>query len=94
MSPMPDFAALARLPAPVPQPLVQVPEPLWTSKEVSAYLRIGKNRPAVMARTGELPGIRIGRYLRFDPAVVRAYVEALRQNGQTPALSIGPLGRR
>jgi len=40
-------------------------EPLWTNKEVGAFLRI---HPAVvdrMARRGDIPGIKVGKYWRY-----------------------------
>ena len=50
-------------------------ERLWTSRDVCAFLGVGKNAPNDLARRGELPAMRIGRRLRFDPAAVRAFAE-------------------
>lgn len=66
-------------------------ERLWTSREVCEYLGVGKNAPSELVHRGELPGMRIGRRLRFDPAAVRAFA----QRHQTGAAPVVPLaGRR
>ena len=50
-------------------------ESLWTHREVMALLRIGRNAVYDMAASGDLPSIRIGSRIRFDPAKVRAWLE-------------------
>ena len=64
-------------------------ERLWTSREVCAYLGIGKNAPSDLVSRGLLPAMRIGRRLRFDPGAVRAF--ALRH--ETGPCSAPPLQR-
>jgi excisionase family DNA binding protein len=55
---------------------VQRPEPLWTVADVRAFLRIGRNTVYDLATRGELPSIRIGSRVRFDPAKVRAWLDS------------------
>jgi excisionase family DNA binding protein len=52
------------------------PEPLWTVRDVQALLRIGRNHVYDLANRGVLPSIRIGSRVRFDPAKIRAWLEA------------------
>ena len=63
------------------------PKKLWTAQEVAAFLRVGRNAPYEMADRGELPFIRVGQRLRFDPAKVREYLE--RQSSGAPPLRRG-----
>jgi excisionase family DNA binding protein len=50
-------------------------EPLWTWKEVAAYLGCGRTKILNMAATGEIPSLRVGNRLKFVPARVREWVE-------------------
>ncbi|WP_019814228.1 helix-turn-helix transcriptional regulator [Saccharomonospora saliphila] len=52
-------------------------ERLWTIEEVSAYLGIPVKTLYQWKWRGEGPPVRkIGRHLRYDPAKLRAWVEA------------------
>lgn len=62
------------------------PERLWTSADVCAYLGLGKNAPADLARRGELPALRIG--LRFEPAAVRAFAARCAQRPPATVLTL------
>jgi excisionase family DNA binding protein len=55
--------------------LIEKSEGLWTSVEVAEYLRVGKNAPADLVRSGAIPALRIGRRLRFEPSAVRAFAQ-------------------
>lgn len=48
-------------------------EALWDAKDVAAYLRSSRSWVYQRAEAGQLPCLRIGGLLRFDPAVIRAY---------------------
>jgi len=48
-------------------------EPLWTWREVAAYLRASRSWVYKAAEANTLPSLRIGGLLRFDPAAVRAF---------------------
>jgi excisionase family DNA binding protein len=43
---------------------------LWTVEEVAAYLRLQPGTVRRMARTGELPAIKIGRGWRFRSSTI------------------------
>jgi hypothetical protein len=55
-------------------------EAYWTSKDVSAFLGLGRNAPSVLVRAGRLTASKIGRRLRYDPADVRSFAERCRVN--------------
>lgn len=56
-----------------------LPEPLWTDKEFAAVAKISPSTPAQWRYTGkfkeELPFIKIGRSVRIDPDVARAFLK-------------------
>ena len=58
-----------------PQARVPTEYGLWTAADVARFLRVGRNRPYELAERGELPCIRIGQRLRFDPSKVREFFE-------------------
>jgi excisionase family DNA binding protein len=49
------------------------PEPLWTVEVVARYLRVSRSWVYHRAEAGELPCLRIGGLLRFDPEAVRTF---------------------
>jgi excisionase family DNA binding protein len=52
------------------------PDPCWTVAEVAAYLRVPvETLYTWRKRKYGPPAARIGRYLRYDPADVRAWVK-------------------
>jgi excisionase family DNA binding protein len=62
-----------------PEELANAPGPddaLWTVEEVRGYLRVSRSWVYGAAARGELPSLRIGGLLRFDPQVVRAWARA------------------
>lgn len=64
-------------------PKTQVdPEALWDVKATARFLRVSKSWAYKAAERGELPAIRIGSLLRFQPAAVRAYVTGLATKGR------------
>ena len=70
-------------------PALAIPaECLWTVRDAAAFLRLGRNAIYEMAKRDELPSIRIGSRVRFDPAALRVW---LRQKHDAPA-SMVPIG--
>jgi excisionase family DNA binding protein len=53
---------------------------LWTANDVAAYLKVSRSWVYHRAESGELPYLRIGALLRFDPERIRAYAR-----GELPA---------
>ena len=56
----------------------RVIEPLWTVKEVADFLRVSRSWVYHRAEAAELPCLRIGALLRFDPARIQAYARGER----------------
>ena len=48
-------------------------ESLWDVDDVAQYLKVSRSMVYKLGQTGELPILRVGTCLRFDPAVVRAF---------------------
>lgn len=48
-------------------------EPLWTANEVAGYCRVSVSMVYKLSQSGELPCLKIGACLRFDPATVRRF---------------------
>jgi excisionase family DNA binding protein len=67
-------AALERLIAAAPAQDVDE-EDLWDAKRVAAFLGIPPSKVETMARQRAIPSGRFGKYVRFSPAVVRAWAE-------------------
>ena len=77
------------------------PRPTWTADELAAVLRtadevgvlLGVSADTVknLHRMGQLVGVKVGRSLRWRPADVRAFVEALEPAKEplTPAAAVG-----
>ncbi len=57
-------------------PVLPPDEMLWTAREVASYLRASVSWVYKAAERGELPCIRLGAMLRFDPSVIRAWLTA------------------
>ncbi|MCC6899962.1 MAG: helix-turn-helix domain-containing protein [Polyangiaceae bacterium] len=55
-----------------PSPADQDPA-LWDAKDVAAYLKASRSWVYQRAEAGQLPCLRIGGLLRFDPAMIRAH---------------------
>ena len=61
-------------------------ERLWTVKDVSGFLQSSRSWVYQKAESGELPSLRIGGLLRFDPQAVRAYARGERAPADVVAL--------
>ena len=48
-------------------------EPLWTVKQVAAYLQASPSWVYMHADDGTLPSVKIGGLRRFHPEAIRAY---------------------
>ena len=48
-------------------------EPLWTAKDAAAYMRVSPSMIYKLSQSAELPCLKIGSCLRFDPEVVRRF---------------------
>lgn len=46
---------------------------LWDAQDVAAYLKVSRSWVYQRVEAGQLPYLRIGGLLRFDPATIRAY---------------------
>lgn len=55
-------------------PALPPDEMLWTAREVAKHLRASVSWVYKAAERGELPCIRLGAMLRFDPAAIRAWL--------------------
>ena len=53
-------------------------ESLWTSRDVAAFLRIGRDAVHEMANNRDLPSLRVGSRIRFVPEEIRAWLERQR----------------
>ncbi|MBI5509039.1 MAG: helix-turn-helix domain-containing protein [Deltaproteobacteria bacterium] len=49
-------------------------EGLWDATDVGAYVKASRSWVYQKAESGELPCLRLGGLLRFDPEAVRAWV--------------------
>jgi len=55
-------------------PVLPPDEMLWTAREVAKHLRASISWVYKAAERGELPCIRLGAMLRFDPTAIRAWL--------------------
>jgi len=56
---------------------------LRTADEVAMILSVPKTWVYRAAREGEIPSIRLGRYVRFDAADISAWVATRKMNSQS-----------
>ena len=68
-------------------------EPLWTAKDVAAYLRASVKWVYHHASKGNLPCIHVGGLRRFEPAKVREWLEAHRSGSEKPLAKVVPIHR-
>ena len=55
---------------------------LLTAQEVAREWQVPVSRIYAAARRGELPAIKLGRYTRFDPRDLEAWLERQRNGGR------------
>lgn len=46
---------------------------LWDANDVAAYLKVSRSWVYHRAEAGELPSLRIGGLLRFEPEAIRSF---------------------
>ena len=63
-------------------------EPLLSERQVSQLLGLHAKTVQRMARRGELPAIRIGRYWRFRASELNAWLESLATGRKKPSESV------
>ena len=63
---------------------------LWTIQDVAEYLRVKPSVVMYWVRNADIPVIRIGKTLRFDPCDVKEWIES---NKNRPSSRQGTLGR-
>jgi excisionase family DNA binding protein len=54
---------------------------LWTWREVARALKVSRSWIYAKAERGELPSLRVGGMLRFDPAAIRRFATTPAQGG-------------
>jgi excisionase family DNA binding protein len=64
---------------------------LWTAMDVARYLKVSRSWVYHRAEAGLLPSLRVGNFLRFDPAAVRAFARKQSRQG-AQVLSFRPRG--
>lgn len=64
------------------------PDALWDAKDVARYLRVSRSWVYHRAESDQLPHLRVGGLLRFEPDAIRAYARGERLS-PTNSLSIG-----
>ena len=52
----------------------QLPESVLTVRDLSEYLRIGRDSAYALVRSGQIRSVRIGRQIRIPRAAVDAYL--------------------
>jgi excisionase family DNA binding protein len=50
-----------------------IPETLWTANDVAAYLKVSRSWVYHRCESGELPCLRVGALVRFEPERIKAY---------------------
>ena len=70
--------------------VIEPSESLWTVADVAAYVRCSKSLIYKLAERGELPSLRIGALLRFEPGAVRAWA----RGAPAPTASVTVLSAR
>jgi excisionase family DNA binding protein len=53
---------------------------LLTAEQVAAILSVSERYVWRLGRDGELPRVQLGKYVRFDPADVEAFIEARKES--------------
>ena len=55
------------------------PALLWNSREAAKALSISERTLWGLTQSGEIPCVRIGRSVRYDPADLRAWIESRKE---------------
>jgi excisionase family DNA binding protein len=57
---------------------------LWTCREAAAALNVSERTLWKLTNEGDIPCVRIGRAVRYDPADIRAWIDAQKNIAQRP----------
>lgn len=60
-------------------------EPLWTAREVAAYLKCSRSWVYLHGEDGTLPSVKIAGLRRFVPSEIRAFALGVPSNGPRKA---------
>ena len=67
---------------------------LWTWREVARALKVSRSWIYARAQSGELPSLRIGGMLRFDPVAIQRFALESPRSGRILPLVVGASGER
>ena len=56
-------------------------KPLLKAKQAAARLTIGSRKLWQLTNRGEIPHVRIGRCVRYDPSDIEAWIEKQKKKG-------------
>ena len=60
------------------------PKLLWTSREAAAALNVSERTLWKLTKDRHIRCVRIGRAVRYDPADIRTWIDAQKNNAQRP----------
>lgn len=69
------------------------PGALWTAIDAARFLKVSRSWIYQRAEAGELPCLRIGGLIRFDPEAVRAFARGNRKPPTILPFSTSPSGK-
>ncbi len=52
------------------------PDHLWTVDDLATWWQVSPNTIRAWQQNGQIPYIKLGRHVRFDPDVMRRYVDS------------------
>jgi excisionase family DNA binding protein len=68
-------------------------EPLWNAEDVAHFLKVSRSWVYQRAESGELPHLRVGGLIRFDPATVRAFANGGAKSSKVLVFPSSPSGK-
>lgn len=66
---------------------------LWNANDAARYLRVSRSWVYQHAESGDLPCLRVGGLVRFDPEVVRAFARGETRRGKVVPFPPEPSGK-
>ena len=64
-------------------PSLTIPEPLLKPEETAELLSISPRTLWTLTKKGEIPCVRVGRAVRYDPPDLRINIESQKQSGKS-----------
>jgi excisionase family DNA binding protein len=64
----------------------ETPKLLWTSREAAAAMSISERTLWSLTNRGDIPCIRIGRAVRYDPADIRSWINSQKTANPPPGI--------